>query len=448
MQAETWGSRGRGAAPSHGRGWQQEHFPSLAPWPSSLPSTVSPPLASASPAPCPCTPLVPRHLCKQRPVTPQPRPNSPIQTRLRACLATGHRPCCCLPSTAGHISSLDTTARPRPGVFWAPAAPGNDASATCPTHTARHREGAKPSLRHGERVAETSVQTRMPEVGESPGPAGSSLPVLLPSPSNHPCPACPAFPPPGLLGFLNGPARSQLKLGLSLPHRSKPLRCSSPGTLCPGPTAHATAADWDVFHLGSHPQPSLRPVNPGSWLVLPVSPAPTPAFPLLLAAPFPHFSWCLRTLLDHDPLPAGHLHPHPADDKDESTPLKGLFPPSLLHSDSSPVPSTAALATATPWSHHCTGTSRPVPGHGGMEAPASSPPAPCLIFAPLLYQLGPGGAWVCAVVSRMDLQGDLVPPPCDGTRVYCCEAQQHKVTMGRSHPRLPSRHQAGRGHLA
>lgn len=106
--------------PGQSRQW--DHFPSLAAWLSSLPTAVPPSPASASPAPRPRTPLALRSLCKQCPVTPQPRPSSPTQTGCRGCSAAGHRlRCCCLPSAAGHISP-DTTVWPRPGALRAPTA--------------------------------------------------------------------------------------------------------------------------------------------------------------------------------------------------------------------------------------------------------------------------------------------------------------------------------------
>lgn len=247
------GSSSSTLEPGQGRQW--EHFPSLAPWLSSLPSTVPPSPASASPAPHPRTPLAPRSLCKQCPVTPQPCPSSPTQTGAAQLQDTDSAAAASAPlrgtslrtQPCGH--GLVRSGHPQPTT-----APGTHPSATRPPRAARHREGAKPSLRHREQVAKTSVQTGMPEVGVSPGPTGTILPVLLLSPSDHAPPACPAHAAPGLMVFTEWPSTEPAKLGLSLLHGSKPPCCGSPGALHPSPAAHAAAADWHVF-----PPPRLTP---------------------------------------------------------------------------------------------------------------------------------------------------------------------------------------------
>lgn len=286
--------------------------------------------------------------------------------------------------------------------------------------------------------------------GVSPGLAGSSLPVVLPSPSDDPCPACAARAAPVLSPSPEWPQRGDSQSSDSRSH----WEANHHSTAAPAPRARPRSPRCcrpARFPAGSHPQHVLHPVNPGSWLVPPASPPPISAFPLLLAAPFPHSSGHLRTLLDHNPPPWVTFVLVLS-----MTEMRALPPPP----PPTPLSSITFARRQLPGAHHRRlGHCHPLvprlhrhlrraPGHRGMDTSVSSSPAPGLIFAARLDQLRPGAAQVWAVLSRRDLRGDLVPPPRDGSGVCCRDAQRHEVTTGRSHPRLPSGHRAGRGHLA
>jgi len=119
--------------------------------------------------------------------------------------------------------------------------------------------------------------------------------------------------------------------------------------------------------------PAAQTLSLSSWLMLPTSPAPAPAFPLLPAAPSPHFSWCLGTLLDRDSLSVGHLRPCPADDRDKSpAPQKASF---LHHFCTVTAPRCPALLPRPchPSSHRHLWTSAGAGRDGGISILAPSP---------------------------------------------------------------------------
>lgn len=153
------------------------------------------------------------------------------------------------------------------------------------------RRGAEPSLQHREQLAKISVQTRMPEKRVSPGSTESSLPILVPSSQQSPmsCQCCTR----GCHVLPDIPSWNQLKLRLLVLHSSKPPCHSSPGTLhCCCCLTHSPPA-------GSHLQPSLYSLSPGSWLILPVSPAhaqPSHCFQCLLCHISPAIQGRFRTM--------------------------------------------------------------------------------------------------------------------------------------------------------